>query len=98
MPSGQAVTASEVAEYPFKVRHPASEVHITPGVTSNSLMSTNQFTQAGYITVFDKEEVNIYDANDVKITVTREAILRGWICEETGLWCIPVCLTILAAC
>ena len=94
LPSGQAVTASEVAEYPFKVRHPASEVHITPGVTSNSLMSTNQFAQAGYITVFDKEEVNIYDANDVKITVTRGAILRGWRDEETGLWRIPVCPTI----
>ena len=94
LPSGQAVTASEVAEYPFKVRHPASEVHITPGVTSNSLMSTNQFAQAGYITVFDKEEVNIYDANDVKITVTRGAILRGWRCEETGFWRIPVCPTI----
>ena len=94
LPSGQAVTASEVAEYPFQVRHPASEVHITPGVTSNSLMSTNQFAQAGYITVFDKEEVNIYDANDVKITVTRGAILRGWRCEETGLWRIPVCPTI----
>jgi hypothetical protein len=87
LPSGQAV-------YPFQVQHPASEVHITPGVTSNSLMSTNLFAQAGYITVFDKEEVNIYDANDVKITVTRGAILRGWRCEETGLWRIPVCPTI----
>ena len=94
LPSGKAVTASEVAEYPFQVRHPASEVHITPGVTSNSLMSTNQFAQAGYITVFDKEEVNIYDANNVKITVTRGALLRGWRCEETGLWRIPLCPTI----
>ena len=85
LPSGQAVTASEVAEYPFKVRKPASEVHITPGVTSNSLMSTNQFAVAGYITVFDKEEVNVYDANDVQITVTRGALLRGWRCEATGM-------------
>ena len=29
LPSGQAVTALEVAEYPFQVRHPASEVHIS---------------------------------------------------------------------
>ena len=94
LPSGQAVAASEVAEYPFKVRNPASQVHITPGVTINSLMSTNQFAVADYITVFDKEEVNVYDANDVKITVTRGAILRGWRCPSTGLWRIPLCPTI----
>ena len=29
LPTGQAVAASEVAEYPFKVRNPASQVHIT---------------------------------------------------------------------
>ena len=76
LPSGQAVAAEEIAEYPFQVRSPASQVHITPEITSNSLMSTNQFAVAGYITVFDKEEVNVYDANDVKITVTRGALLR----------------------
>jgi hypothetical protein len=49
-------------------------------------MSTNQLAVAGYITVFDEEEVNIYDANDIIITVTRGALLQGWRCEETGLW------------
>ncbi len=88
------MAALEIAEYPFKVQNPASKVHITPGITSNSLMSTNQFAVADYITVFDKEEVNVYDANDVKITVTRGAILRGWRCPNTGLWRIPVCPTI----
>ena len=57
-------------------------------------MSTNQFAVADYITVFDKEEVNVYNANDVKITVTRGAILRGWRCPNTGLWRIPLCPTI----
>ena len=85
LPSGQSVAASEVAEYPFKVRNPVSKVHITPGVTNNSLMSTNQFAVADYITVFDKEEVNVYDANNVKITVTKGPILRGWRCPSTGL-------------
>ena len=75
LPSRQAVAASELSEYPFKVRNPAPQVHIIPGVTSNSLMSINQFSVADYITVFDKEEVNVYDANNVRITVTRGAIL-----------------------
>ncbi len=94
LPSGQSVAASEVAEYPFKVQNPASKVHITPGITSNSLMSTNQFAVADYITVFNKEEVNVYNANDVKITVSRGAILQGWRCPNTGLWQISLFPTI----
>ena len=90
LPGGQTVSASEVAEYPFKVREPASEVHITPDITSNSLMSTSKFADVDYITIFDKDEVNIYDSNDVKITVTRGAILRGWRCPTTGLWRVPL--------
>ncbi len=39
--------------------------------TTSSLAATN------YITIFDKEEVNIYDANDTIIAVTRRAILQG---------------------
>jgi len=33
--------------------------------------------------VFDKDTVNIYDANDTIITVTKDAILRGW--RDTGI-------------
>jgi hypothetical protein len=79
-----------MAAYPFKVREPASEVHITPNITSNLLMSTSKFADANYISIFDKEEVNLYDSNDVKITVTRGAILRGWRCPTTGLWREPL--------
>ena len=40
--------------------------------------------------MFDKDTVNIYDANDTIITVTKDAILRGW--RDTGikLWQIPL--------
>ena len=40
--------------------------------------------------MFDKDTVNIYDANDTIITVTKDAILRGW--RDTGikLWRIPL--------
>ncbi len=53
-------------------------------------MSTSKFAAANYITIFDKEEVNIYDANDTIIAVTRGAILRGFICPASGLWHIPL--------
>ncbi len=90
LPGGEIVNATEIAEYPFKVRAPVQELHITPGVTKNSLLSTSKFADANYITMFDKEAVNIYDANDTTITVTRGAILRGFKCPMTGMWRIPL--------
>ena len=86
------MAATKIAEYPFQVRDPAKQLHITPGITTNSLLSTStsKFAAANYITIFDKEEVNIYDANDTIIAVTRGAILRGFICSASGLWRIPL--------
>ena len=94
LPGGQKAAATEIAEYPFPLRPPAAEVHITPDIVSNSLMSTGLLADANYISVFDKEEVNIYDANDVTIIVTRGAILRGWRCPVTKLWRIPLLPTV----
>ncbi len=53
-------------------------------------MSTSKFANANYITIFDKEAVNIYDANETTITVTRGAILCGFKCPMTGMWRIPL--------
>ncbi len=35
LPGGKIVNATEIAEYPFKIRAPAQELHITPGITKN---------------------------------------------------------------
>ncbi len=43
------------------VWQPAKDVHIVLSIQSNSLLSTAKFSKAGYITVFDNKEVNIYD-------------------------------------
>jgi len=93
LPGRQVLTASEMATYPFKLRAPAANVHITPGITSNSLLSTGKCADANYITVFDKEQVNVYDVNDVTISVTRGAILQGWR-DSNGLWRIPLLHTV----
>ena len=77
LPSGQTVASTEMATYPFTVRAPASKIHITPGITSNSLLSTSKYAEADYITIFDKEQVNVYDVNDVVISVSRGAVLQG---------------------
>ena len=36
-------------------------------VIQNNLFNTNQFAMAKYITIFDEEEVNIYDATNTEI-------------------------------
>ena len=68
LPGRQKVAATEIAKYPFPLRPPALEVHITPGIVSNSLMSMGQIADANYISVFNMEQVNIYDANNVTMT------------------------------
>jgi hypothetical protein len=60
------------------IRSPANKLHITLGVSRHSLLSTGKYTDANYITIFDSETVNIYNANDTTITVTNGAILHGW--------------------
>jgi hypothetical protein len=90
LPGGKIVKATKIAKYPFKVRSPAQELHITPGITENSLLSTSKFAVANYNTIFDKEEVNIYNANDTIIAVTRGTILHGFKCPLTGMWHIPL--------
>ncbi len=64
------MAATEITEYPFQVRDPTKQLHITPGIITNSLLSTSKFAAANYITIFDKEEVSIYDVNDTVIPVT----------------------------
>jgi hypothetical protein len=91
LPNGALETAREISHLATAVRSPARDIHITPGVDETSLISTVKFAEAGYITIFDRDEVNIYDERDTIIKVSRAAILRGW--RELGtndLWRIPL--------
>jgi hypothetical protein len=82
--------ASDIHQLHHDVRQSAKDVHIVPTIASNSLLSTAKFAAAGYITVFDGKEVNIYNANNTKVSVTREAILRGWFDKKANLWRVPL--------
>jgi hypothetical protein len=94
LPNGEVVPAKEIAEYPFDVRKPAKELHITPGISENSLLSTSKYADAGYITIFEKDRVNVYNAHNTMITVSREAVLRGWRERGENLWRIPIVETV----
>ena len=80
---GTTGAASEIKHLPYNLRGKAKEIHITPGL-ENHLISTNKFVEEDYVQVFDKEEVNIYDANDLQIKTTRGAVLRGWRVPNGG--------------
>jgi hypothetical protein len=90
LPNRSVIPATKIAEYPFEVRKLAKVLHITPGISRNSLLSTMKFADANYIKVFDKDTVNIYNANDTVIIVTKGAILRGWQDSKSNLCCIPL--------
>ena len=77
MPNGEVEEASDVDELQHDVRHPAKDVHIVPGIERDSLLSIPKFADANYVAIFDKDEVNICDANKTTIVVSRGAILRG---------------------
>ena len=67
--------ADEIKQLPFKVREEAKDIQTIPGI-QNNLLSTNQFIKTKYITIFDKEEVNIYDATNTEIRTTKGTVLR----------------------
>ena len=61
-----------------------------PDICKNSLISTTKFAKAGYITVFDDKEVNVYDTQNTKVIVTWQAIIKRWFDKNANLWQIPL--------
>jgi hypothetical protein len=94
LPGSKIKEATEIVEFPFKVQEPVQELYIAPGITENLLLGKGKFVAANYTTIFDKEEVNIYDANNTIIAVTRGAILQGWWDAAMKLWCIPLVVVV----
>jgi hypothetical protein len=72
------------------VCEPARSINIIPALVENFLLSTNKFAKAGYTIIYDKDEVNFYDARTTKITVLEEAILTGWQCPHQKMWRVPL--------
>jgi hypothetical protein len=56
----------------------------------HSLLSTSKLVEADYVAIYNKQEVNFYDATTIKIVVLEEAVLKGWRCPVTKLWRVPL--------
>jgi hypothetical protein len=90
MLNGTVEAATDVDKLHHDVCHPAKDIHIVPGIECDSLLSMAAFADANYIAIFDKDKLNIYDANNTKVTVSCSAILCGWRCADTNLWRVPL--------
>eukprot|EP00804_Cyclotella_cryptica_P005331 CCRYP_020409-RA/>CCRYP_020409-RA protein AED:0.39 eAED:0.39 QI:0/-1/0/1/-1/1/1/0/334 len=87
LPTGSTAKATKVAKLLHKVRTPANIVNIVPSL-GQTLLSGSKFADAGYTAVYDKAEVNFYDANTIHIT--EKAVLTDYRCTHTGLWRVPL--------
>jgi hypothetical protein len=87
LPTGGTATATKCAKLLHSVRAPADMVDIVPTL-AQTLLSGSKFANAGYTAVYDKTEVNFYNANTIHIT--EKAVLMGYRCTRTGLWRVPL--------
>ncbi len=91
LPNRTRTPASDMCLLHQDIHQPARDIHIVPNIPTNLLISTAKFAEAGYIMVFDDKEVNVYNASNTKVIVTRQAILRGWLDKDANLYYrIPV--------
>ena len=58
LPNGAVAPATTVNKLLRDVRAPALDVNIVPSLVGNLLLSTSKFAEAGYMAIYDKDEVN----------------------------------------
>jgi hypothetical protein len=80
---GKQAKATTMNKLHHKLCEPARSIHIVPQVQT-PLLSTSKVVDADYVPIYDKEEVNFYNAKTTKITVSEEAVLKGWQCPHGG--------------
>ena len=89
MALGHQAHGQDEVDLSIPLRKEAREAHTLNDVTNN-LYSIPKLVQAGYVPIFEKDEMGIYDKRNTKITVSRAAVLNGWYHEGTQLWRIPL--------
>ena len=83
--------ATFIHKLKHNVRDPAGRVDIVPDLAQDSLIRGPKFAEAGYVTLLTPKELLIFDGEDLKITVSKEAVLRGWWDPGSrGIWRIPL--------
>ena len=73
---GLQTPGSNIAKLHHPVHKPAQTVDMVPALAGQSLLSGEKFAEAGYISVYDGNEVNLYDSRTARIVVYEEAVLK----------------------
>ena len=63
---------------------------MVPDLVQHTILSARTFSDADYISIYDVNEVNIYDGRTSKIRISEAAVLKGWRFPVTKLWRIPL--------
>ena len=84
LPNGDAVKATGKLKLQQKIRTVALEMNVTPGVHT-SLINVCQMLDAGYVTVFDENECNIYDRKKVKNCHIRKSSFERILVQKFGI-------------
>ena len=76
-PKGGIAKGTKKMEMDHEMWKVTLEMNVASGLES-TLVSICKMAEAEYITVLDKGEAKIYHGKTAKITVSEEAILKGW--------------------
>ena len=87
---GRHHAGNNIAKLHHPVREPARKVDMVPALADQSLLSGTKFSDAGYISICNDKEVNIYDGCTARILVSERAVLKGCKCPRTKLWRVPL--------
>ena len=82
---GAGVPASIIEKLHHHVRGPARALDMVPDLVQNILLSARKFSNADFISIYDRYKVSIYDGRTTRIKVSEKAELKGWRCPSTKL-------------
>lgn len=87
--NGSTSEASNQAKLQYNMQAPATEANMVPSLAMNLLLSTSKLADANYITIFTKDEVQVFDGGLAKVNVNG-AVMKGWRCPTAKLWRVPI--------
>ena len=88
-PNGTTQKATKKMMLKHDLRDGALEMNIIPGL-HKPLLSVSKFADAGYTTIFDKNQARVYDASTTTLIASKPPVLIAPRCKQSGLWETPL--------
>jgi hypothetical protein len=92
LPNGATAAATKIHKLHHKLRAPARTINIVPSLVGNSLLSTVKKLATLPSTTTARPFFS--DSKTAKISVSEAAVLTGYVCPRTQLWCVPLVTTV----